>query len=791
MRQSNNPLPNFRDVLKTAAREVISKTALGTNGGRYTSSMLVQGSNLERDAFKQFGGNSMSRFGQSMDANISTPPNFYSPFLTVQAFQIPNNRKEVYLWASFFYDNDAKVAAGINFYRDFIFSGFTLECSSSYVKDYFEKLCKKLNFSKILPLVSHEYHLRGDAFVHAEFVCDKCEGTSYDMETGELCKHEGASYQTLTLLDPMSIEISGSFLGKEPTYFLVPSDDMMKIVQSGFPADVYNAIPTHMKETILQKKPLQLDRTTINHFKRAAPPWSPYGTSLVRSLFPVLAYKDKLRQANYIVADRHILPVRVVKVGNDARPANQQDIQNVQEQLAARANDPLLTIVTHHAFTYEWFGAGSAVLSLAGEHDTIENDLLDGMMVSKDLLSGLGGPSNANNISLLAMDRRLEAFRLEIAQWMEEKIFKTESERQGFIIEGRTGEKEIVYPTVKWKDLELRDQSNKLQILQALQGTGAISLETLYGFLEIDYDQEVERLRFEQTSTFMPQAPTATLDSAMPGLPGAPLGGAPAPGGSPAPAAPLGTGFTGLAPASSNKTDNYKFVGAVIHNMVQYAKDSTEVEIPEKYINKNHERFIESLISVSGRGKVGTLSKSFSNFENIKLASTITNNNGSPMNLPAVNEIISNNRMVKTAENNAGENIKTGSKSNNNALQPPKIFTKLEQKLYNIILRLNLQLPFYAQFEAGPKDQYRIDAAFPSIRLGIEADSETYHSNSEAIAKDKQRDQILAGEGWVILRFTDKELRDKEHEVGALVAQIARQLLSQYAGYYNGNDNTI
>jgi len=764
-------LPNFKDVLKTAAREVTNKMSPSSNG-RYSNSMVVQGTPMEREAWKMFGGGSnMIRTGQSMDANISTPPTFYSPFLTVQAFQIPNNRKEVYLWASFFYDNDAKVAGGINFYRDFLFSGFSLECSSTYVKDYFEKFCKKLNFAKILPIISHEYHLRGDAFVHAEFICDKCGGSGYNAETGEQFDHEGSTFETLTLLDPMSIEISGSFLGKKPTYFLVPTDDMMRVVQSGFPAEVYNSIPDHMKDLIRQKKPIQLEPSTIHHFKRAAPPWSPYGTSLVRSLFPILAYKDKLRQANYIIADRYILPVRVVKVGNDSRPANQQDIQNVQEQLAARANDPLLTIVTHHAFDYQWFGAGSAVLQLNSEHDTIESDLLDGLMISKDLLSGLGGPSNQNNLSLLAMDRRLEAVRLEVAQWMEEEIFKTEAKRQGFIIEGRTGEKEIVYPKVKWKDLELRDQSNKLQILQALQGSGAISLETLYEFLEIDFDQEVERLRFEQTSTFMPQAPTATLmPAAAPGLP--PIGGAPAPGGQP-PAPPLGAGFGGgLAPASANKSDNYKFAGAVIHNMVQYAKDSVEIEIPDAFINKNHQRFIESMLPITGRGKIGAIAKTFNGFENIKIAM-----NGKPMNLPAINETI-NNGMTRTA--NASQN--------QNQMTPPKLFTKLEQKLYSIVLKLNLQLPFYAQFEAG---QYRIDAAFPSIRLGIEADSETYHNTPEAIAKDKHRDQVLAGEGWVILRFTEKELRDRENEVGQMIAQMAGQLLSQYSGYYNGSDNTI
>ena len=77
---------------------------------------------------------------------ITTSPNFYSPFLTPSSFQIPNARRVVYLWANWWRNNEPKVAAAMNFYTNYPFSGWKLECSSTYVKDYFEKLVVKLNF---------------------------------------------------------------------------------------------------------------------------------------------------------------------------------------------------------------------------------------------------------------------------------------------------------------------------------------------------------------------------------------------------------------------------------------------------------------------------------------------------------------------------------------------------------------------------------------------------------------------------------------------------------------------
>ena len=54
---------------------------------------------------------------------VTTAPNFYSPFLTPSSFQIPNARREVYLWANWWKNNEPKVSAAINFYTNYPFSG--------------------------------------------------------------------------------------------------------------------------------------------------------------------------------------------------------------------------------------------------------------------------------------------------------------------------------------------------------------------------------------------------------------------------------------------------------------------------------------------------------------------------------------------------------------------------------------------------------------------------------------------------------------------------------------------
>ena len=61
---------------------------------------------------------------------------------------------------------------------------------------------------------------------------------------------------------------------------------------------------------------------------------------MVRRLFPILAYKTKLMTAQWIIAERLILPIKVAKVGSDERPASAGDLADINSKLAQVANDP-------------------------------------------------------------------------------------------------------------------------------------------------------------------------------------------------------------------------------------------------------------------------------------------------------------------------------------------------------------------------------------------------------------------------------------------------------------------
>jgi very-short-patch-repair endonuclease len=95
--------------------------------------------------------------------------------------------------------------------------------------------------------------------------------------------------------------------------------------------------------------------------------------------------------------------------------------------------------------------------------------------------------------------------------------------------------------------------------------------------------------------------------------------------------------------------------------------------------------------------------------------------------------------------------------------------TKLENQLHQAILRSNVPSSYFMQYAINGDKRFIVDGAFPSLKIAVEADGETWHVDQEKIQRDRYRDTQLASQGWIVLRFTEDELNDKIQDVIALI----------------------
>ena len=445
-------------------------------------------------------------------------------------------------------------------------------------------------------------------------------------------------------------------------------------------------------------------------------------------------------------------------------------------------------------------GNSGKVLQLTNEYELIDNEITNGLMLNNAILNG-EGPSYSNaQVGLITMAKRLERFRQEVSYWIEERILRPVSEWNGFVTKGKRDQEEYVVPTIKWDDLQLRDESSKLQTMMQARQAGDISAETIIESLGLDYDQEVERLRMEQMANMVSGpggggpggAPPPGMGGGfggggdagggMPPMPGG-EGGVPPPGGPPGVPGgqPAGEGMPPMAGAASSNPYNvrtaelsrnaeikrrdgmYRAAAKSANSLYKSRVGAYFADIQRRYAKNGyksdaHRQFLQSVMPVSVKLNAGPLPGTMDSV--FPMEFTYLPDGGPcivPMNRQAYSEFMQyasdkgkeRARKVTASLQTDYDYLAAGlegldfgqdprherllqmsrtaapkPKAGDAEFGPKLFFTKLEQKLYNLIIQAHIPIPFYAQYAAGPNQKYQLDGAFPSVKLGVEADSD-------------------------------------------------------------------
>ena len=93
----------------------------------------------------------------------------------------------------------------------------------------------------------------------------------------------------------------------------------------------------------------------------------------------------------------------------------------------------------------------------------------------------------------------------------------------------------------------------------------------------------------------------------------------------------------------------------------------------------------------------------------------------------------------------------------------------LEDALLRVLRKGGLPEPVRQHEVAG----VRLDFAYPHLRLGIEADSRTWHGGRLDVERNSRKANVLVAHGWRVLHFTWGDVRRRP---AYLVGEVAREL---------------
>lgn len=479
-----------------------------------------------------FGGGGVGGLSGGSNVVQGGATNIYSPHLSTDFLELPQNLTEQRSYYRHFYNNDPYVGQAIDLHTELPLSKIRLDMPrgsdpdrNQEIKKFFEDMCDRINLLDVLKDATREYYVIGEAFIFGEeSEVEVPEEVKYkkvrklDAETGELVekkvKRENAEelvkaykekhyegWNNLVILPPDQINIESFSFTENDSISLVPDGDTKEIVNRAMQGDeraseMVLEIPKEVREYIQEGRDIPLDTdpdqgSFVYHLARKKPSYQTHGTSLLQRCMRTLIYRDKLRQAQTSIASRAMTPKRVVW----AEDLSEVQVEELRDQVDQALLDPDFSVITNYQVNWEEVGSNDRLLNLSSEYDMIKDRLFAGLGVTRSMLTGESSYSG-QRINLEVINTRYLLYRESIQHYVEEKLFKPVAKKKGFVEYDEFGNKQYLYPRLTFTRLAVRDNRDTFDSLFNLYQKGSLSINYILELFNLD--PQVVRDRIEQ-----------------------------------------------------------------------------------------------------------------------------------------------------------------------------------------------------------------------------------------------------------------------------------------------------
>lgn len=464
--------------------------------------------------------------------------NFYSPELSTDFLELPQSIDEKRNTFRFFYRTDPFVAQAVDLHVELPLSKIRWN-KPKYENPESEELAnqayrfvtrwsRNINLLQKLIYIVHDYTLLGEAFAFAEDnspdmprevthkvirVLDEEEGAVEKFEEYEdsneraiaWLKQNYHGWTDIKVIPPERMMVRSFSFTDEKIYELIADADSKKIVEEALNGSeqaerIVNSMPQEIVQSIVKDEniPLNTDPDAgshIAHLTRKKSYYETHGHSILERILRILIYRDKLRQAQTSIASRHMTPIRLVWVEDGSI----YDVEALREQVDLALMDPDYSIITNYEVRWEEMGADQRLLDLSTEYDMTDRQMYAGLGVTESLLSGESSYSG-DRINLEVINTRFMLLRETIQSYVEDYLVKPMCRRMGFV-EEVDGHEEVLYPTLSFTRLALRDNADTFDALFNLYQKGSVDIDVILELLNIDPDSTTKKVE-EHVMTF-------------------------------------------------------------------------------------------------------------------------------------------------------------------------------------------------------------------------------------------------------------------------------------------------
>lgn len=439
-------------------------------------------------------------------------PSFYHPLFEAINLQLPTKTREINQWCRHFYKTDGYVGTMIDLHSEFPLTGINIVCEDKKVKRFFEILFFDiLKGMKLLSDINLEWWKLANVFPFG----------SWDDSRG--------IWTGFNLLNPDFVEVEKSSLAGEPVLKLDPDDNLKRIVASRQPKELYEQLAKieggELVNLVARGEKIPLNKFRVSHLAFKLSPYETVGTPIMFRAFKPLIQKDMIRRVQQAVYERHILPLKLIKVGSDQMPANPEAIKQVREAFDELSQDLSAWFVYHHAISAEYVSSAGKIHAFESESKWVREEILAALLGNEAMVGGTGPNFATASIGMQILINRYLRNQQVLIDWIKETIFRPVAIAQDFKKRTEFGDEYIV-PEIEFEFMKLKDDAQMKGLMKELMKSGLISKQTFYTYMNLDPEREKKQIEREQA-----EAKNSVLKGLKPGAqpPAGGAGGAPVP----------------------------------------------------------------------------------------------------------------------------------------------------------------------------------------------------------------------------------------------------------------------
>ncbi len=422
-------------------------------------------------------------------------PDVRDPLLNPENLYLPHNIKILNKWIRHYVSTHPILGNCIELHAVFPVSDFRIQgIDDPSIKKFYEYVKEDvLHLYDWLLFSSYEYEQFGEVYTYF----------SWDTMNGY--------FDSFTILNPDLLDVF-PFDDKGGRKYIVDMEvpaifkeiHLRKDRDSRF-MQIWDQVHPIIKMAIEQGRKIPFSPNNIYAMQRLTSPYNSRGTSQVLRVLKDLIYEDKLREADMAVADSHITPIELWKLGDDTWIPNEEDIEAFHQLLNEGDHQNYYRIVTHSKVNYESISRSSGLLDTTTKMDKIAERILIGLYTSKPMITGDAPTYSGSVVAYKILEKRYVNKRVRQEKIIRD-LYRKIAAAHGFakITEAelshriRVPNNNFIIPQIGWKDdFSFSKDQSRIEFLSQLADKNKISWKTVIEMLGFDYDEEMEKIKKE------------------------------------------------------------------------------------------------------------------------------------------------------------------------------------------------------------------------------------------------------------------------------------------------------